>query len=153
MEGIRSSAVPHAGNVHAAITTALASYQISQGRKEVIKRKSGNGNEGMKSCVLGFFKLSVGQIFNPEDLGEFSDKDEYEASVPIRMSHQEKEDDNVWEDVVEEELPNFYSQVDVERARGFTGDFGPRSEDVGELYEGMKFPTKAALRRHVKLYH
>ncbi|KAF7843762.1 serine/threonine-protein phosphatase 7 long form-like protein [Senna tora] len=152
-------------------------------------------------CVLGFFKLSVGQIFNPEisthdinmdienqlsfdyntqptpqtdqtlilsssrlqivgtcqpsteDLGEFSDEDEYEASVPIRMSHQDKEDDNVWEDVVEEELANFYSQVDVERARGFTGDFGPHSEDVGELYEGMKFPTKAALRRHVKLYH
>ncbi|KAF7806809.1 exonuclease mut-7-like protein [Senna tora] len=88
-----------------------------------------------------------------EDLGEFSDEDEYEASVPIRMSHQDKEDDNVWEDVVEEELANFYSQVDVERSRGFTGDFGPRSEDVGELYEGMKFRTKAALRRHVKLYH
>ncbi|KAF7844642.1 serine/threonine-protein phosphatase 7 long form-like protein [Senna tora] len=83
-----------------------------------------------------------------EDLGKFSDEDEYEASVPIRMSHQDKEDDNVWEDVVEEELANFYSQVDVERARGFTGDFGPRSDDVGELYEGMKFPTKAALRRH-----
>ncbi|KAF7838922.1 serine/threonine-protein phosphatase 7 long form-like protein [Senna tora] len=83
-----------------------------------------------------------------EDLGEFSDEDEYEASVPIRMSHQDKEDDNVWEDVVEEELANFYSQVDVERARGFTGDFGPRNDDVGELYEGMKFPTKAALRRH-----
>ncbi|KAF7816919.1 auxin response factor 17 [Senna tora] len=88
-----------------------------------------------------------------EDLGEFSDEDEYEASVPIRMSHQDKEDDNVWEDVVEEELANFYSQVDVERARGFIGDFGPRSDDVGELYEGMKFPTKAELRRHVKLYH
>ncbi|KAF7827002.1 uncharacterized protein G2W53_018166 [Senna tora] len=69
------------------------------------------------------------------------------------MSHQDKEDDNVEEDVVEEELANFYSQVDVERARGFTGDFGPRSEDVRELYEGKKFPTKAALRRHVKLYH
>ncbi|KAF7812548.1 uncharacterized protein G2W53_033524 [Senna tora] len=88
-----------------------------------------------------------------EDLGEFSDEDEYEASVPIWMSHQDKENDNVGEDVVEEELANFYSQVDVERARGFIGDFGPRSEDVGELYEGMKFPTKAALRRHVKLYH
>ncbi|KAF7802671.1 uncharacterized protein G2W53_041782 [Senna tora] len=75
------------------------------------------------------------------------------VSVPIRMSHQDKEDDNVCEDVVEEELANFYSQVDVERVRGFTGDFAPRSDDVGELYEGMKFPTKAALRRHVKLYH
>ncbi|KAF7801690.1 Serine/threonine-protein phosphatase 7 long form-like [Senna tora] len=87
-----------------------------------------------------------------EDLGEFSDEDEYEASVPIRMSHQDKEDDNVGEDVVEEELANFYSQVEVERARGFTGDFGPRSEDVEELFEGMKFPTKVALHRHVKLY-
>ncbi|KAF7839079.1 uncharacterized protein G2W53_007561 [Senna tora] len=88
-----------------------------------------------------------------EDLGEFLDEDEYEESVPIRMSHQDKEDDNVGEDVIEEELTNFYSQVDVERARSFTGGFGPRNEDVGELYEGMKFPTTAALRMHVKLYH
>ncbi|KAF7813004.1 uncharacterized protein G2W53_033980 [Senna tora] len=95
----------------------------------------------------------VGTCQPPIEDGKFSDEDEYEASVLIRMSHQDKEDDNVWEDVVEEELANFYSQVDVERARGFTGDFGPRSEDVRELYEGMKFPTKAALRRHVKLYH
>ncbi|KAF7807227.1 Serine/threonine-protein phosphatase 7 long form-like [Senna tora] len=89
----------------------------------------------------------------PDNLGEFSDEDEYEASVPIRMTYQDEEYDNVGEDVFEEELANFYSQVDMEGGRGFTGDLGPRSEDVGELYEGMKFPTKVALRRHVKLYH
>ncbi|KAF7801848.1 uncharacterized protein G2W53_040959 [Senna tora] len=60
------------------------------------------------------------------------------------MAHQDEEDDNVGEDMVEEELANFYSQVDMEGGRGFTGDLGPRSEDVEELYEGMKFPTKAA---------
>ncbi|KAF7814543.1 serine/threonine-protein phosphatase 7 long form-like protein [Senna tora] len=71
-----------------------------------------------------------------EDLGEFSDEDEYEASVPIRMSHQDKEVDNVWEDVVEEELANFYSQLDVERARGFTGDFEP-GVSVASIIERM----------------
>ncbi|KAF7834532.1 uncharacterized protein G2W53_009391 [Senna tora] len=77
-----------------------------------------------------------------DNFGEFSDEDEYEASVHIRMAHQDEEDDNVGEDVFEEELANFYSQVDMEGERGFTGDLGPHSEDAGELYEGMKFPTK-----------
>ncbi|KAF7839464.1 uncharacterized protein G2W53_007946 [Senna tora] len=108
-----------------------------------------------QSLIPSFSQLQIVATCQPptENLGEFSDEDEYEASVPIWMAHQDEEYDNVGEDVVEEELANFYSQVDMEGARGFTGDFGPHNEDVGELYEGMKFPMKAALRRHVKLYH
>ncbi|KAF7801958.1 uncharacterized protein G2W53_041069 [Senna tora] len=125
-------------------------------RKPIIFRLQYSANTSDdQTLILSSSRLQIVGTCQPptEDLGEFSDEDEYEASVPIRLSHQDKEYDNVGEDVVEEELANFYSQVDVERARGFPGDFGPRSEDVEEFYEGMKFPTKAALRRHVKLYH
>ncbi|KAF7844445.1 uncharacterized protein G2W53_001350 [Senna tora] len=95
---------------------------------------------------------------NPD---EFTDEDEFEANVPVRNAHEEEEeeeddddddDDDVGEDLFEEEAVDFYSQVEMEASQCFSGDFPAPNIDGDELYDGMKFSTKAALRKQVKLY-
>ncbi|KAF7836024.1 uncharacterized protein G2W53_010883 [Senna tora] len=73
-------------------------------------------------------------------------------NVPVRNAHDNEEDDDAGEGVVEEEAADFYSQVEMEASQCFSGDFPARNIDGDELYEGMKFLTKASLRKQVKLY-